>query len=57
MGKKKERRKWIVTTFIWWEVIFLSLQHFTANALDLMPYYQARGTRDFNKGILIENNV
>ena len=33
------------------EVIFISLQHFIAPALDLMPCLQARGTRDCNKGI------
>ena len=32
-------------------VIFISLQHFIAPALDLMPCLQARGTRDCNKGI------
>ena len=32
-------------------VIFLSLQHFIAFALDLMPCLQARGKRDCNKGI------
>ena len=29
----------------------ISLQHFIAPALDLMPCLQARGTRDYNKGI------
>ena len=32
-------------------VFFISLQHFIAPALDLMPCLQARGTRDCNKGI------
>ena len=31
-------------------VLFISLQHFIASALDLMPCLQARGTRDCNKG-------
>ena len=31
-------------------VIFISVQHFIAPALDLLPYLQARGTRDCNKG-------
>ena len=32
-------------------VIFISLQHFIAPALDSMPCLQAQGTRDCNKGI------
>ena len=32
-------------------VIFISLQHFIAPALDLMPCLQARGTSECNKGI------
>ena len=32
------------------EVIY-SLQHFTSPALDLMPCFQAGGTKDCNKGI------
>ena len=31
-------------------VVLISLQHFIAPALDLLPCLQARGTRDCNKG-------
>ena len=31
-------------------LIFISLQHFIAPALDLLPYVQAQRTRDYNKG-------
>ena len=34
-----------------WAVIFISLQHFIAPALDLMPCLQARDTKDCIKGI------
>ena len=43
-------KKWNVTPLIRQEVVF-SLQHFSAPALDLMPYLQARRTRDCKKGI------
>ena len=33
------------------EVICFSLQHFIALALGVMPYFQAQGMRDCNKGI------
>ena len=33
------------------EVLFSSLLHIIAPALDLMPCLQAKGTRDCNKGI------
>ena len=51
-------KKWNVTPLFRQEVVF-SLQHFSAPALDLMPYLQARGTRDCNKGIkgLIRSTV
>ena len=32
-------------------VIFFSLEHFIASALDLMPCLKAWGTRDCNKGV------
>ena len=33
-------------------VIFISMQHFIAPALGLMPCLQAQGTRDCNKSII-----
>ena len=43
--------EWNVTPLIWRGSHFLSLQHFIAPAMDLMPCLQAQGTRDCNKGI------
>ena len=40
-----------------WAVIFISLQHFIAPALDSMPCLQARATRDCNKGIKFKKDI
>ena len=42
---------WMLWHLLGGAVIFISLKHFIAPALDLMPCLQARGTRDYNKGI------
>ena len=39
------------------EVIFFSLLHFIAPALDLLPGLQARGTRDCHKGSKFKKGV
>ena len=38
-------------------VIYISLQHFIAPPLDLMPCLQSRGTLDCNKGIKIKTGA
>ena len=39
------------------EVIFVSLQHFIAPALDLIPCWQVQGMRDCNKGIKFQKGA